>query len=1351
MGRRTVGRLLGGLVVVVLCLLVVPAFAAASTITAIGPGPAEPLAVNAQQEVLLSSGLWVNGMVSTPQAPSSDASATFTPGGSRPSGLDAGGQDPEGLSGTGLVAGSVRTGGGSTVPGYWASSTSTTFTELSLSGLTVNGQPAAGGELTGVDGAGEAVGMIWDQAVNSGDGTTSDYAGLFVPASGGLPAGQPEAVSSIDGTQIYSLFGISATYEAAVNVDSCVCAVLVDRQTQTPMQTDLTHTEDTSVGFADNGIMSGYLYPGDPILPDLRLADGSLTSLTAPLEDNVLLEDVNASGVTVGSVQPTTSYSGTGTVWDSTGSPTSLLEEVSDDAGWTALSPRVIDDAGDIVGSGTFNGAPENFLIPGSAIVATPPVVNSAGDGEAVSGGTQGCNTGNTVTDGSGQQVPECTLRAAIQAENANSVDSAPITFTLPASANGTIQPATPLPALTAAGVTIDATPGPGGAVTLDGANVSGSATVGLELSGAGETVKDLVLQEWPTAIKIDSAAGGDVLTGNVISPSSATVNLGVDVEGSPNNQIGGAATGDGNTIENTPSAILINGAAASGNLIQGNLIGTDTTGSVFEGVTNGIVIINASGTTVGGSSATPGAAPGNVIDGRQTSGVGGLTSGGYAVGVGGVTTTVTATTVEGNAIGMFANGSEPSGSYAGFGLGVESAGLTSGTVVGGSSPGEGNVITGAAQAAVYVDGTSVTGTQVLGNLIGTDLTGLAAPAPNGSPIGVFVAGANHTTIGTPGAGANVITAQPGGGVGVLTAAVPVTYNQVTPPTVLPGTNQTATTAMSTLISGNIIGPLANGTSLPSGTLQPVGISLAGIGDTAGPNNQISGNQIGVRVSGNNESVLGNLIGTNGSGVTALPNGTGVTVTGTGAQIGVPGSRANTISGNLNELVLSADATVQNNLIGTTALGNAPIGSFTGTLPEGMTGTFENPEAVFAYASAAGSQIGGTQPGSGNVISGNPSDGLDLDSAVVVQGNNIGVGANGSTAVPNSGDGIDVDKQATLGAIFPGGTGMTAAVGGNIIANNTKAGIEVQPGTSAVSALSDSIYGNGLGGIALDGGANEGIVAPSLIKATQAGDGSTSLQVVANSVDVGGSLQVFVADSCTSTSAQGKTLLDTISVPYAGILIPELPLQPVGTALTATITHGSGASASTSQFSTCITVEAGPATPGSPASGSSSSPTTPGSPSSGSSSSPPDITGTTVSITSSVASTDGSTVTLPATVTCSSAAPSSCKVTDTGTVSSAKASTARATATLATAKHKKATPPLQIGSGSLTLAAGTTATLKLKLTSHGLTLLRSQHSLAVTITIKITGNGRATITHTLNIHLTYKKATKAKPKKTTKR
>lgn len=98
-------------------------------------------------------------------------------------------------------------------------------------------------------------------------------------------------------------------------------------------------------------------------------------------------------------------------------------------------------------------------------------------------------------------------------------------------------------------------------------------------------------------------------------------------VEFSSDNLVGGTAVGARNTISGNGEGVQIDGfldssgapIGATGNLVQGNFIGTDATGTaVLRNLGNGISILQASGNTIGGTA--PGA--GNVISGNDGDGV---------------------------------------------------------------------------------------------------------------------------------------------------------------------------------------------------------------------------------------------------------------------------------------------------------------------------------------------------------------------------------------------------------------------------------------------------------------------------------------------------------------------------------------------------------------------------------------------------------------------------------------------------------------------------------------------------------------------------------------------------------
>jgi CSLREA domain-containing protein len=129
---------------------------------------------------------------------------------------------------------------------------------------------------------------------------------------------------------------------------------------------------------------------------------------------------------------------------------------------------------------------------------------------------------------------------------------------------------------------------------------------------------------------------------------------------------------------------------------------------------------------------------------------------------------------------------------------------------------------------------------------------------------------------------------------------------------------------------------------------------------------------------------------------------------------------------------------------------------------------------------------------------------------------------------------------------------------------------------------------------------------------------------------------------------------------------------------------------------------------------------------------------TTVASSGSAATTGSAVVTLPAKASCSSATASPCTVTTTVTVPGGSAGKAGVSEVVVA----KAPKPVTIGHGSMKLARGATAPLRITLSRQGLALLRKRHLLAIAVTVKITGAGRPTVTRTLHFHLKYKKPAK---------
>jgi CSLREA domain-containing protein len=291
----------------------------------------------------------------------------------------------------------------------------------------------------------------------------------------------------------------------------------------------------------------------------------------------------------------------------------------------------------------------------------------------------------------------------------------------------------------------------------------------------------------------------------------------------------------------------------------------------------------------------------------------------------------------------------------------------------------------------------------VRGNYIGVGPSG--SDAVSGMQIGILTYGATGgNLIGGEGTGeANVIS---GANVGLILGSD------------------------SDQVVGNLIGTDATGSALVGNS--STGVLVLGQANAV-MHNTISGNPVGIQVggiyqwrydhpaaafTGGEVAILGNLVGTTADGTAAIPNGRGILLGPEAAtvEIGSPiPSNANLISGNeIGIEVQGGSPVIIANRIGTDAAGTAAI---------------PNQYGIIIWDRAAGVQVGTAFAGEGNTISGNTRTGLWLRSnAGVVQGNWIGLAADGRAALPND-TGLDVDGDSNQ----IGGEGAGAA---NVISGN---------------------------------------------------------------------------------------------------------------------------------------------------------------------------------------------------------------------------------------------------------------------------------------------------------------------------
>jgi hypothetical protein len=317
-------------------------------------------------------------------------------------------------------------------------------------------------------------------------------------------------------------------------------------------------------------------------------------------------------------------------------------------------------------------------------------------------------------------------LRQAITDANAHSNSlnpgSAPdtISFNIPGAGVHTISVASTLPSIPDP-VIIDGYTQPGATTNTlavgDNAalliELNGSLTPGangLSIGAGNSTVRGLVINRFANCIILSGPAGGNVIEGNFIgtNPSGTgvfTTGNGIYVSVCSDNTIGGASPGSRNLISGCDSGVIMNGfgrSTASNNSILGNYIGTDKTGTVALSNTSGIALSDASTSNTIGGTA-PGA--GNLISGNAQYGIGIFFFLNASIAPNG-------NLIQGNFIGTSVTGTSPLGN----GLDGIAISKADSETIGGTTAGAGNRI--AFNGGRGINTGLSTGDSILGNAI---------------------------------------------------------------------------------------------------------------------------------------------------------------------------------------------------------------------------------------------------------------------------------------------------------------------------------------------------------------------------------------------------------------------------------------------------------------------------------------------------------------------------------------------------------------------------------------------------------------------------------------------------------
>ncbi len=703
----------------------------------------------------------------------------------------------------------------------------------------------------------------------------------------------------------------------------------------------------------------------------------------------------------------------------------------------------------------------------------------------------------NTGDSGAGS------LRQAIL--NSDGATPGPNTIDFDISGTGvqTISLLSALPNITVP-VLIDGTTQPGYTtaplIDLDGTS-AGSGADGLVLgSGSdGSTISALVINNFSgTGISItttDNTIQSSYLGTNAAGSAAGSTPMagGISVSAA-GNTIGGASAGLGNVISgNAGAGITFTAAAATGNAVEGNLIGTDSTGeNAVADTGDGVQFLAGTSNTIGGTTSADRNVIANDYRGVEFDSAG-------------------SNLVENNYIGTDLSGSVAMG--VGHN-GIDDDGVSNSII--------GNVIDSSGNIGILIQA-GAGSTLVQGNLIGVNAAGTGALGNNGS--GITIESSQNTIGGTSATARNVIS---GSLVGTADGIV-------------------INSGSDNLIEGNFIGTNAAGTgALPNGAgIYVEGGTGATIGGAAsmpgtGAGNLISGNSndgLDLLAGSSDTTVIGNIIGLDPTGTVALENGSstaggGIGTSSTGDTIGgTIAADRNIISGNyLRGITLSGtDEVVEGNYIGTDITGMVAIGN-------GLV-----PGYAAMYVSGSNNIVGGTVAGAGNLLDGSGTEGIRLDTATsidnLVAGNYIGVNAAGTGALGNHLFGVLISNGATGNTIG----GPTTAYA-NVISGNLNYGVDVD-GAATTGVVANDWIGTDAGGTG------------TLLNANGALDISNGASALAEGSMTGavsnqGTLGFFGAPSViTITGNYTQSSAGVLDVDFGGTSLTEYDqLQVSGTA-----------------------------------------------------------------------------------------------------------------------------------------------------------------------------------------------------------
>ena len=539
-------------------------------------------------------------------------------------------------------------------------------------------------------------------------------------------------------------------------------------------------------------------------------------------------------------------------------------------------------------------------------------------------------------------------------------------------------------------------------------AGISATGVSEITIGGATAAQGNTISGNGTTGVLLDAASSLNLLENNVIGTNSAETaafanGTGVEIEG-PGNTIG-----PGNVISGNGTGVLVDGPSATGDMITGSVIGLNGAMTAPLPNTSAGVAINAG---AGGIILANSVISGNNVPIARGVSVNGATN----------------VTILKDIIGLNGAGTIAFPNFTGVWITQSSGTILQGDTIAGNTTDGVNVVNGSSA------------TSFVGNTIGAGAIGSTfVNGVNGIYLGT---GSSLNTIGGPTAAArNVISGNRTNGVVISDLGT-----------------------QSNVIEGNYIGVDPTGAiAVPNGT----GILVSNQNsDTTIADNLVSGNTgVGVFIAtgASDVDVVGNKIGTDATGTQAVPNGfQGVAIVNATANTigGTTDGTANVISGNSSNGIVIFGGGASGNLIEGNLIGTDSTG--TKALPNVFSGIYIGDGSGFVpptFGSAHDNTIGGTTSGAANVISGNDQYGILINGGTIaannlgafnnlVLGNLIGLNAAGTAAIAlgkgqtnNLFSGIGIENAA-----FDNTIGGTVAGSANVASGNSGNGVAIFSG-----------------------------------------------------------------------------------------------------------------------------------------------------------------------------------------------------------------------------------------------------------------------------------------------------------------